>query len=210
MPGHAPFLGQVRLIRSPWLGQEGILLPISPPIDPEGFMPYNGLFFSELLRWSAPCAGDLPTVMFLSDKFKAQYFGNKEVSRETQGRILLSDAERALVKSARECVSKSCVQIGTVKSWMVDDALRLREEQETKDGRTVIRIPTGKIYAPGSRSEAHEMTVWSCPSAPDTEAPPALPQETTGAPEVPSKTFPVVPVVGGLAVAGLAAFLLLR
>lgn len=209
MLGHAPFLGQVRLVSSPyppkfWMGQEG--LPTTSATDPEGFMPYNGLLFTQLLEWASVCTSSPPGATALAERFKVQYFGNKEVSQDIQTPIRLSDVERSIVNEVKGCVSKSCNQIGTVKSWMVDETLRLREEQETAAGRQILRIPTGKIYGEGSRSEAHEYTVWSCPSSVDTgrpsgSAPPGTPSGAR--PQATPTSSNVLPVVAGVGVVGL-------
>lgn len=217
MIGYAPLLGQVRLVPPPYgglrLGQAGVPLPEQRPLDPDGFMPYNGLFFSQLLKWTSACTGNAPGAVALAKRFEGQYFGNKEVPTYEQGPVRLPDAERTLVAEAKGCISASCTKIGTIQSWMMDEALRVREEQETAASRTILRIPTGRIFAEGSKSEAHEIEIWSCPSAPaSTSSGQVSPggAQTVTPQAAPSSGFPVVPVVGGLAAASLLAYLIFR
>lgn len=102
-----------------------------------------------------------------------------------------------------------CERIGYNRSPFMESELQAKIEEAKAAGRSVTATPTGRILNQGSRSETVETVYWSCPpqyaqqEQPDQTAVP-WPAPTPAA--APSE-FPVVPVVGGLAAAGLLAYL---
>ena len=73
-------------------------------------------------------------------------------------------------------------------------------------GYHIYEVPTGEVYAPGTRSEFKVVDIWACPPGMTPPVPVLLPEEkpeaeTPPAPEEPAKTK-VADDLTGLAVTG--------
>lgn len=116
-----------------------------------------------------------------------------------------------------EAPRAGCTKLGVQTMPFRGPALEAAMEKASADGLQIVPVSTGRMLNQGTRSETVETIYWACPSQPVTyqttaispsESPvPASSQASVSSAGFPSKT---VLAVGGLAAAGLIAFLALR
>lgn len=111
-----------------------------------------------------------------------------------------------------------CTKLGVQSAPYLDSVLQAKLDEAKAAGLQPVWVPTGRTIAQGSKSETQEAVIWACPpqqammEKPD-QAPQPAPAAGPPAGGVPSPSaFPTTTVlaVGGLAAAGLIAFMALR
>lgn len=124
---------------------------------------------------------------------------------------------------------EGCTEIGVQTQWSLSlqSDLQTKVDQAKASGLQIVFVPTGSIFAEGSKSEQEEQVIWACPPLypmickPGEKCGPgqtgALPEQAPGTPEPPMapegtpSAFPTTLAVGGgVAAAALVAFLVFR
>jgi len=101
---------------------------------------------------------------------------------------------------------EGCERLGYNRVPFMEPELQAKIDAARASGRAIVPKSTGRVMNQGTRSETVEAVYWSCPPQYAKFEEPDQAVEPT----VESSKLPIAPVVGGLVVAGLFAYLIFK